>query len=79
MCPALCTQAHGDTPPTELLQAQLASSQQAFEELQQQVAGLQQHNKHLQQEVDEQEALIKTWSRAAESRAKRAHTSDAAT
>lgn len=61
-----------------LLQAQLASSQQTVEELQKQVTELQQHNNYLQQETDEQEALIQSWSRAAESRAKRLRTSDAA-
>ena len=70
---------HGDLQRDELLQAQLASSQQAFEELQQEVAGLQEHNKNLQQEVDEQEALIESWSRAAESRTEHARTSNAAT
>lgn len=71
-------QAHDDSHRTELLQAQLTRAQQAFKELQQQVAGLQQRNKKLQQEIDEREALIQSWSRAAESLTKRARTSDAA-
>lgn len=75
----LCTQMCADLQHAESLQTQLASSQHACNELQQQVAQLQGCNKHLQQEVDEQEALIQSWSTAAESRAKCVHTSSAAT
>ena len=75
---ALFEHVYGESQFLKLLQEQLASSQQTVEELQKQVTELQQHNRYLQLENDEQEALIQSWSRAAESRSKRPRISDAA-
>ena len=76
--PVLSGHVLGRSQHLALLHFLLASAQQTVHELQKQVAELQQRNSYLPQVNDEQEALIQSWSRAAEPCSTRLHISNAA-